>query len=479
MTKGADAMHAKTWQDYEREGGDVAGFVLAAIQAHKASGAYKTALEADLYDRQMNVTVNGYARILYSLTTEADAQGIERARVTRKDDFTASRSHLASNFFHRLNTQRVQYSLGAGVSFTNDAEGAAKAAMGEGFDHNMAEAAFYACIHGESFVFWNLDRTHVFKLTEFAPLYDERTGRLRGGIRFWRLAKDKPMEAVFYTEDGYTEWREDGKGELSPISADGAGADAAAVRPYVTVTSYLPADDSTTVIGERGYGSLPIVPVWAGRLKQSSLIGMRGQIDAYDLVKSGFANDLQDCAQVYWIIKNAGGMTDADYSRFRDRLLLEHIAGVDGVDGSEAVPYTQEIPYQARQALLKELRDGIYEDFGALDVHTVAAGATNDHIDAAYQPMDEEASDFEYWVGEAIRQLMRLAGAEGEPVFTRQRVSNQKEQVEMVATEAQWLDTRTILQMLPNIRPEQVTAIMEAMDGEDSARLGASGGEGE
>jgi prophage antirepressor-like protein len=93
--------------------------------------------------------------------------------------------------------------------------------------------------------------------------------------------------------------------------------------------------------------------------------------------------------------------------------------------------------------------------------------------------MDEEASDFEYWVGEAIRQLMRLAGAEGEPVFTRQRVSNQKEQVEMVATEAQWLDTRTILQMLPNIRPEQVTAIMEAMDGEDSARLGASGGEGE
>lgn len=465
-------MHAKTWQDYEREGGDVAGFILAAIRAHKGSDAYKTAVEADLYDRQMNVTVNGYARILYSLSTEADARGIERATVARREDFTASKSHLASNFFHRLNTQRVQYSLGAGVSFTNDAEGAAKAAMGGDFDHNMAEAAYCACIHGESFVFWNLDRTHVFKLTEFAPLYDERTGRLRGGIRFWRLAKGKPMEAVFYTEDGYSEWREDGSGGLAPADADGA-----AVRPYVTVESYLPADGSTTVVGERGYGSLPIVPVWAGRLKQSSLVGMRGHIDAYDLVKSGFANDLQDCAQVYWIIRNAGGMTDADYSRFRDRLLLEHIAGVDGVDGSEAVPYAQEIPYQARQALLKELRDGLYEDFGALDVHAVAAGATNDHIDAAYQPMDEEASDFEYWVGEAIRRLMRLAGADGEPVFTRQRVSNQKEQVEMVATEAQWLDTRTILQLLPNVRPEQVAAILEAMDGEDAARLGAAGGE--
>ena len=33
-------------------------------------------------------------------------------------------------------------------------------------------------IHGVSFLFWNVDRLHVFPLTEFAPLWDESTGAL-------------------------------------------------------------------------------------------------------------------------------------------------------------------------------------------------------------------------------------------------------------------------------------------------------------
>jgi len=244
------------------------------------------------------------------------------------------------------------------------------------------------------------------------------------------------------------------------------------VQAYKVVTAYVPADDQAVVVGEENYGTLPIVPMWACRLKQSTLIGMRAHIDAYDLIKSGFANDVQDCATVYWIVRNAGGMTDSDLAEFRDRLKLEHIAKVDGTDGAEAVPYTQEIPTQARTALLKELRDGIYEDFGALDVHTVSAGATNDHIDAAYQPLDENASDFEYWVSECIVQLLRLQGVEDRPVFTRNRISNQREQVEMVVQEAQWLDTATILHKLPNIRPDEVQAILEAMEGEDIGRFG-------
>ena len=39
------------------------------------------------------------------------------------DDPQASNSRLASNLFHRLNTQRCQYSLGNGVTFAVDNEG--------------------------------------------------------------------------------------------------------------------------------------------------------------------------------------------------------------------------------------------------------------------------------------------------------------------------------------------------------------------
>lgn len=465
-----------TYQDFE-EAADRAEFVQSAIAAHKSSDAYKLALLADAYDRQENVTVNEYARTLYSMSVAFDKEsGTRKASVVKSDDRTASNNKLASNFFNRLNTQRVMYSLGNGVSFVQPneeqtGEDVVKAAMGHDFDRRITEGAYHACKHGVSFMFWNADRVHMFPLTEFCPLYDERTGELRAGIRFWQMDATRPLSATLYTEDGFSEWRAE-EGEMKPLDRDGNPTGAEAVQAYLTETAYVPADDETRVIGEENYGRLPIVPMWASRLKQSTLVGLRAHIDAYDLVKSGFANDLQDCATAYWVVENAMGMTDADLAEFRDRLRLEHIAKVDGTDGARATMHTQEIPTQARTTLLKELRDGIYEDFGALDVHAVAAGATNDHIDAAYQPMDENAADFEYWVAECVRQLVRLAGYEDEPIFQRNRISNQAEQVEMVVQEAQWLDTATILRKLPNVRPDEVAAILAAMDGEDMGRFG-------
>lgn len=463
-----------TYQDLDAAP-DTASFVQSAIAAHRSSDAYSTALTADLYDAQRNVTVNDYARTVYSLRKVEGGDGKTRASAVKSEDRTASNHRLASNFFNRLVTQRVQYSLGNGVSFVQPGEGSesdeVKEAMGRGFDRRIAEAARLACKHGVSFCYWNLDRVHVYELTELVPLYDAVTGVLRAAIRFWQLDASHPMSVTLYREDGFSNWRAR-DGELVPLGRDGDPSGEEVVQAYKTETAYVEADGETVIVGEENYGTLPIVPMWASSIKQSCLVGMRAHIDAYDLVKSGFANDVQDCATAYWIVENAMGMTDADLAEFRDRLRLEHIAKVDGTDGAKATMHTQEVPHASRQALLKELRDGIYEDFGALDVHAVAAGSTNDHIDAAYQPMDENAADLEYWVGECIEQLVRLAGYEDTPVFTRNRISNQKEQVEMVVQEAQWLDMATILRKLPNIRPDEVAAILASMEGEDIGRFG-------
>lgn len=459
-----------TYQDFE-EAPNRAEFIQSAIAAHKSSDKYKLALIADKYDRQENVTINEYAKTLYSMHVGDDG----KATAVKSDDFTAANNKLASNFFNRLNTQRVQYSLANGISFVQPEEGSAedevKEAMGVGFDRKIADAAYAACKHGEAFCYWNSDRVHSFELTEFCPFWDEMTGELRAGIRFWQMDSTRPLCATLYTEDGFSDWRQEG-GELTPLDRDGNPTGSEVVQAYKTETAYIAADDEEIIIGEENYGRLPIIPMWASRLKQSTLVGMRAHIDAYDLVKSGFANDLQDCATAYWIVENAMGMTEADLAEFRDRLRLEHIAKVDGTDGAKATQYTQEVPFQARQALLEELRNGIYEDFGALDVHTVSAGATNDHIDAAYQPLDENAADFEYWVGECVEQLVRLAGYDDSPIFQRNRISNQKEQVEMVVQEAQWLDAATVLRKLPNIRPDEVAAILASMEGEDMGRFG-------
>lgn len=461
-----DKSRMLTYQDFV-EAGDAnrEGFVLEAIERHKSGKAYRTARMADAYDRQENTTVNAYVQKVFDITG------------SKLVDFTASNNKIASNFFHRLNTQRTMYSLGHGVSFIDvdeaGGEDATKAMLGTHFDHDLRCLAYNALIHGVCFGFWNLDRLFVFPLTEFCPLWDECDGTLKAGIRFWRIDQSRPMQVVLYEADGYTRYR-------SRQDANGTANERLEAvdekRPYIEKTSYTPADGIEQVIGGENYSALPVVPMWGSKLHQSTLVGMRQAIDSYDLIRSGFANDLTDCAQIYWLVSNAGGMGDADLQKFLDRLKINHVALVDSDDGGNAQAYTQEIPYAARKEYLQMIRDGIYEDFGALDVHTVAAGATNDHIDAAYQPMDEEASDFEYQVSEFVQQLLGLMGVEDAPVFKRMRISNQREQVDMVMSEAQYLDHETILRKLPNISPGEVPAIRERLDAEDEGRMGSLAG---
>ena len=457
-----DKSRMLTYQDFVEAGGaDRGGFVLEAIERHKSGKAYRTARMADAYDRQENITINAYVQKVFDITG------------SRLVDFTASNNKIASNFFHRLNTQRTMYSLGQGVSFIDadeaGGEDTTKGRLGRHFDHDLRTLAYYALIHGACFGFWNLDRMFVFPLTEFVPLWDECDGTLRAGIRFWRIDQSRPMQAVLYEADGYTRYQ-------SRRDADGAAGERLEAvegkRPYIEKTSYTPADGVEQVIGGENYPALPVVPMWGSRLHQSTLVGMRQAIDSYDLIRSGFANDLTDCAQIYWLVSNAGGMGDKDLQKFLDRLKINHVALVDSDDGGNAQAYTQEVPYAAREKYLQMIRDGIYEDFGALDVHAVAAGATNDHIDAAYQPMDEEASDFEYQVSEFVQQLLALMGIDDTPVFKRTRISNQKEQVDMVMSEAQYLDRETVLRKLPNISPSEVPAIKERLDAEDEGRMG-------
>lgn len=456
-----------TYQDFIKDGAGV-NAITNAITHHLNSDLYKTAKSADEYDHQRNETILNYVKLIFTMTG------------TPVEDFTASNNKLCSNFFRRLNTQRCTYLLGNGVSFVDHKEERAgddgipvmvditKEALGNKFDTDLKKAGYKALIHGVTFGFWNMDRLHVFPVTEFVPLWDEEDGSLRAGIRFWRIDDNKPMSVVVYDEGGYTKYR-------SKANSN-AGIDLEEVqakRSYKVVVSKSE-EDGEEIIGEENYSSLPIVPLWGSDLHQSTLVGMKEKIDSFDLIRSGFANDLTDCAQIYWIIENCGGMSDPDLERFRDRLKINHIATAD-TENSKVTPYTQDVPYNARKAYLDDIRAGIYEDFGGLDVHTVAAGATNDHIDAAYQPMDEEADNFEFQVIEFVQQILSIAGIEDTPVFKRNRISNQMEQVQMVMLEADHFDDETILSKLPNITPDEVAHILARKADQDMSIVDREG----
>ena len=97
----------KTYQDFleYKDKGQELDFITAAIDEYRSSKDYKIALAADEYEAERNITIMEFMRLIFN----SSGQQVE--------DFTAANNKVASNYFHRLTTQRVAYSLGNGVSF--------------------------------------------------------------------------------------------------------------------------------------------------------------------------------------------------------------------------------------------------------------------------------------------------------------------------------------------------------------------------
>lgn len=430
-----------TYQDYLSAENKLE-FLMKLIADYKRDPVVKTALIADEYDKQKNTTINAFIQKIYTVK----GRPVENR--------FASNNKRASNFFRLLNRQRCMYLLGNGVTLEDEA---VKARLGEDFDTQIQRAGYKALIHGVCFVFLNVDRLHVFPVTEFAPMWDEEKGTLRAGVRYWQIDEKKPLMVTLYEEDGYTEYRKDKKSKGLVMTAE--------KRAYKQTIAKAPADDEAAVVGAENYGALPIVPFWGSELKQSTLVGMREGIDSYDLISNGLCNDLRDCARVFMLLENYGGMSDEDLAEFRDRLVTQHIAVADTQNGGKVTPYTQEIPFEAVEAYLNRLKADIYGDFGALNVSDISAESkTATEINAAYQPLDDAADDFEYQMIAGIQKILALIGEEGTPTFKRNRIANQMEEVEMVLSEALYLDDETVLELLPNIPQDRIAEILRRRD---------------
>ena len=387
-------------------------FTRSVIAEHKSSDVYKIAVMGDEYDHKRNTTITKYEKTLRTLSgREVPDKWSPNHKTTR-------------NFFNYFTTQQNQFLLGNGVTWDID-EKSIEAKFGIDFDAKLQKAGKKALVQGESFGFFNLDHVDIFELKEFAPLYDEENGSLRAGVRFWQIDDTKPLRATLYEEDGYTSyiWYErDKDGKM-----DDKGRIYEPKRAYILQTKTSKAD-GTEIYNGMNYPSFPIIPLWANPNHQSELVGIQEQIDAYDLIKNGFLNDL-DTAQLYWVIKGAGGMDDPDLAQFMMRLKQTHFASLE--EGQDAEPVTVQIPYQAREQLLDRLERDLYKDYGALNIEEIKGGAvTATQILAAYEPLNTKADQYEYCIIDFIHGLCKVAGIEAEPTFTRSKLINVSEEIQ-------------------------------------------------
>lgn len=410
----------KTYQDWEKVAGqserERMEFVKAVINEHKASPVYRQAADGERYYAGQNTTIKRYEKFLFNAMGQAVP-----------DTFSANHK-LASRFFYRTVMQANSTLLGNGITWKN---GKGDKALGDDIDKKIIEAGRNAQVGGVTFGFYNNGKVEIYRITEFAPLYDEEDGALKAGVRFWQVDAQKPLRATLFEIDGYTEYLWDKDHMEGMILQD--------KRPYIIVKQ------STEAFGDeiydfQNYPTFPVVPCWANDLKQSELLPIRSTIDAYDLINSGYANDIDDANLIYWTITNAGGMDDVDLVQFLDKLRKMHAAQTD--DDQQITAHSVDVPYNGREAILERLEKQLYKDSMSLNTYDIAGGAvTATQIEAAYEPLNEKLDAFEAQITAFLMRLLAVAGVEDEPTYTRSTLANRAEDIAALISGAMYLDS--------------------------------------
>ena len=402
-------------------------FIWAAIGDHKTSPAYIDACVGEDYYNGFNTTIKRLQKLIYNAAGQA------------VPDLISANHKLATRFFYREVTQTISTLLGNGVSWspkkkTGDALGKKK-----DFDGSIIDIATYAQVEGSCFGFWNFDHIDVFPLTQFKPLYDTENGGLFAGFRFWQLASDKPMRVTCYEVDGYTDYLFSSSG-VGEVMGNGK-------RYYIEHTKTSEADGTIIYAGEN-YPAFPIIPCFCNKTKTSEILPLRPTIDAYDLISSGYANDIDDANIIYWTITNAGGMDDEDLIKFVDKLRKVHAAQVDSDQQIQA--NSVDISYEGREAILDRLEAQLYKDSMTVNTYDMASGSTTaTEIIAAYTPLNQKLDLLEPYISDFIHRLLFVAGIEDDdPTYDRSGIINKSEEIDNLMKSALYLDDEYLTEKL-------------------------------
>jgi hypothetical protein len=448
----------KTYQDWLEVSGQSdrqrMAFVKQLITEHKNSPLYRQAIDGENYFAGQNTTIKRYEKILFN----ASGQAIP--------DYFSANHKVASRFFYRDVLQANSVLLGNGITWSNGIGGEA---LGSDFDRKIIKAGRNAQIGGVCFGFYNNGNVEIYKITEFAPLYDEEDGALKAGVRFWQVDAQKPLRATLFEMDGFTEYMWDTDHPEGTIKT--------AKRPYVIVkqTSEAFGDE---IYEFRNYPTFPVVPCWANERKQSELLPIRATIDAYDLINSGYCNTIDDTSIVYWAITNGGGMDDADLVQFLDKMRKLHASQTDG--DQSVTPVTVDVPYEPREAILDRLEKQLYKDAMALNVYDLASGAvTATQIEASYEPLNEKLDAFEAEISDFIHRLLAVAGVEDDPTYTRSIIVNKSEEITSIVNSALYLDDTYVTEKVMTILgdKDKVQDVLDEKARTDVQRM--TGGTGE
>ena len=205
------------------------------------------------------------------------------------------------------------------------------------------------------------------------------------------------------------------------------------------------------------FGEVPFIPFFNNNLKTSDLDTVKGLIDTYDKVFSGFVNDLEDIQEIIFILTNYDG---ADLKTFLTELkkyktIKTENTGPDDKSGLQTL--TIDIPVEARDKLLTMTRKAIFEQGQGVDPDPQNFGNSSGvALKYLYSLLELKAglmeTEFRLSFGRFIRMICKHLNIECKTIsqtWTRTAITNDSELAEICSKSVGIVSNKSIRKAHP------------------------------
>lgn len=244
--------------------------------------------------------------------------------------------------------------------------------------------------------------------------------------------------------------------------------------PVSTTYSIYDIQTEYTNILTHDLGEVPFIAFYNNSRHRSDLDRVKKLIDVYDVVFSGFVDDLEDIQELILILTGYGG---TNMSEFLDDLKRYKVIKMDADEGSGLDTLKMEIPVEARQTLLDLTRQAIIEVGQGYDPRPENFGNSSGvALRFFYAPLEMKAgqmeTEFRLGFARLVKAICRGLGTEVPVVrqtWTRTAIRSDLETVQMCAQSVGVVSQKTILEHHPFV--EDVDAEEQRLKEEEEAGL--------
>ena len=349
-------------------------------------------VDANKYYEGENVTVSKLKRMMWS----------DKHKRMIENTFVAN-NKISYNKYHDIVSQKVNTLLNEIPVINNFKDDLFVKNLG----YALKQASIKASNGGSAFIYCGYDNNLVvFDTENCIPFYDdENKDIIKAFIRFWDinsfLDKSKSTRYVeVYEEDGLTIYKSQNLSEYEIAISKQA-------YKFKIKTDIFETQQENIKLSR-----IPIVELKNNDNRTNDFTTtIRSKIDMIDILNSGFANNIEDFTEIFWIIKNGAGLTSEELEDFVASINMTKKAILEGDSTNSLDIETKqiEIPVEARTRYTEELKTELIDESGIIDTAQLTGSSlTTTAIKASTMKLRQRVSDFEWFVYVACKSILNL-----------------------------------------------------------------------